>query len=80
MRGPSFGQKTKKVRIKKLAELKPGEWIGQPDSNWYFAVNEVRIFKRELCGFKITLESGEKLIVAENTILCGQYSGNSVTD
>ena len=73
-------KKTKKVKKKKLVELKAGEWIGQADSYWYFAVNEVRIFRRELRGFKITLESGEKLTVAENTILCGQFGGNLVTE
>lgn|SRR6185437_11005266 len=41
---------------------------------------KVRIFKRKLSGFRITLEFGECLTVSEDTILCGQYGGSLITD
>ena len=65
---------------KRLSSLKPGEKLGQAGSQWYFAVNEVRIWKRRLCGYKITLESGEKLLMAESTITCGQFGPNLVQE
>lgn len=70
----------KKVVHRRLSSLKPGEKLGQAGSRYYCAVNEVRIWKRRLRGYEITLESGEKLVMAENTITCGQFGPNLVQE
>jgi len=75
-----LNKKTRTSKLRKLGDLKPGDWVGQVGSTWHYSVNEVRIFKRKLSGFRITLESGECLTVAEDTILCGQYGGSLITD
>jgi hypothetical protein len=75
-----LNKKTKASKLRKLGDLKPGDWVGQVGSTWHYSVNEVRIFKRKLSGFRIALESGECLTVAEDTILCGQYGGSLITE
>ena len=71
---------TRTVKRKKLKDLKAGERLGQAGSDYYVTVNEVRLFRRQMNAFRITLESGEKLTAAEGTILCGQYGSNFVSD
>lgn len=69
-----------RTKLKRLGDLKPGDFVGQVESSHYFQVSEVRISRRELSGYKLVLESGEDIVVAEGTTLCGQYGGNLVAD
>jgi|GEM_PF-1829933 len=72
--------KEKKVVVKKLSALKPGDKLGQAGSRWYFRVDEVRITRRQQRGFVLTLETGEKVTVTEGTVICGQYGPNILKD
>ena len=68
-----------KRQSKRIADLQPGDLLEQVGSRFSYPVTEVRIFHRELSGQLITLESGEKLLVANGTITCGQVGPNLVS-
>jgi hypothetical protein len=68
------------TQVKRIGDLKPGDKVGQVGSTWYFTVDEIRIRKRHQRAFEIKLESGEKVLLAAGTILCGQYGPNIVAE
>lgn len=70
----------RKSSHKKLSNLSPQDLLGQVGSRWYFAVSEVRTSKKRHTGYVVTLESGEKLLMAEGTITCGQFGPNLVEE
>ena len=70
----------RKSQSKRIADLQPGDLLEQVGSRFSYPVSEVRIFHRELSGQLLTLESGEKLLVANGTITCGQIGPNLVSD
>jgi hypothetical protein len=70
----------REAQVKRIGDLKPRDKVGQIGSRWYFNVDEIRIRKRNQRAFKIKLESGEEVLLAAGTILCGQYGPNIVTE
>jgi len=55
------------------SKLEPGHFLKSAYDMYYWRVDEVITSKRNQTGYKFTLEDRTELVVAENTLICGQF-------